>query len=177
MVDGQLAMRRDDEVVLRDMAESDIEDYVRWFTTETEWNDFDSPWAPIDSDEKSERASWAEYFQKVKTLPRDTVRWKYEIEVEGKHVGWVCSYKDLEYLSNGAGTPALGIDIPEEGFRGRGYGTKALVLYMDYLRRNGRPSFFIQTWSGNSPMIRIIGKLGFKERLRKKDCRLVNGRR
>ena len=109
-------MRRDNKVVLRDMKESDIGDYVRWFTTKTEWNDFDSPWVPIDSNEKSERIAWADYFQKMKASPRDTVRWKYEIEVDGKHVGWVCSYKDLEYVSNGEGTLALGIDIPEEGF-------------------------------------------------------------
>lgn len=25
-------------IILRDMIESDIEDYVRWFTTETEWS-------------------------------------------------------------------------------------------------------------------------------------------
>ena len=26
-----------ENIILRDMVESDIEDYVRWFTTETEW--------------------------------------------------------------------------------------------------------------------------------------------
>jgi len=31
-------------LILRDMKESDIEDYVRWFTTETEWGNWDSPW-------------------------------------------------------------------------------------------------------------------------------------
>ncbi|MBP5490257.1 MAG: hypothetical protein J6Y10_06625 [Lachnospiraceae bacterium] len=31
-------------VELRDMTERDIEDYVRWFTTETEWMKTDAPW-------------------------------------------------------------------------------------------------------------------------------------
>lgn len=30
-------------LILRDMREEDIEDYVRWFTTETEWGNWDSP--------------------------------------------------------------------------------------------------------------------------------------
>ena len=32
------------EVTLRDMLESDIEDYVRWFTVEREWENWDAPW-------------------------------------------------------------------------------------------------------------------------------------
>ena len=31
-------------ITLRDMRESDIEDYVRWFTRDTGWMDFDAPW-------------------------------------------------------------------------------------------------------------------------------------
>ena len=31
-----------ENIVLRDMSESDIEDYVRWFTTETEWSKTDA---------------------------------------------------------------------------------------------------------------------------------------
>ena len=41
-----------ENIILRDMIESDIEDYVRWFTTETEWSKTDAPWEPIESDEK-----------------------------------------------------------------------------------------------------------------------------
>lgn len=32
-----------EDIALRDMQESDIEDYVHWFTTETKWNDYDAP--------------------------------------------------------------------------------------------------------------------------------------
>lgn len=47
-----------EHIILRDMIESDIEDYVRWFTTETEWSNADAPWEPIESDEETERTSW-----------------------------------------------------------------------------------------------------------------------
>ena len=39
-----------ENIILRDMIASDIEDYVRWFTTETEWSKADAPWEPIESD-------------------------------------------------------------------------------------------------------------------------------
>ena len=60
-----------ENIILRDMIESDIEDYVRWFTTETEWSMTDAPWEPIESDEETERASWKEYYESVKNLPDD----------------------------------------------------------------------------------------------------------
>ena len=44
-------------IVLRDMLHSDIDNYVRWFTTELAWSFFDAPWEPIESTEKSERQS------------------------------------------------------------------------------------------------------------------------
>ena len=57
-----------ENIILRDMIESDIENYVRWFTTETEWSNTDAPWEPIESDEETERTSWREYYESVKKL-------------------------------------------------------------------------------------------------------------
>lgn len=79
-------------IILRDMIESDIEDYVRWFTTETERAKTDAPWEPIESDEETERASWLEYYKSVKDLPDDVRRWKFEIERNDRHIGWVSAY-------------------------------------------------------------------------------------
>lgn len=47
-----------ESIILRDMTETDIADYVRWFTTETAWSNTDAPWEPIESDEETERACW-----------------------------------------------------------------------------------------------------------------------
>ena len=38
-----------DNIILRDMIESDIEDYVRWFTVEREWENWDAPWEKEDT--------------------------------------------------------------------------------------------------------------------------------
>ena len=40
-----------ENIILRDMIETDIEDYVRWFTAEREWEKWDAPWEKEDTDE------------------------------------------------------------------------------------------------------------------------------
>ena len=44
-------------IILRDMIPSDIEDNVRWNTTETEWSDYDAPWEPVGGEEAIRRSS------------------------------------------------------------------------------------------------------------------------
>jgi RimJ/RimL family protein N-acetyltransferase len=158
------------------MKESDIEDYVRWFTKETEWGDWDAPWEPFEGDEESECASWTEYFESVKNLPKNLTRWKFEIERNGVHIGWVSFYTDLEWMENEAEIPAIGIDIPEQKYRRNGVGTKALIGFMEYLKAQGHEILYTQTWSGNMPMLRMAEKLGFREIARKRDYREVRGK-
>ena len=198
-------------IKLRNMTEEDIEDYVRWFTTETEWMKTDAPWefeeivaASADataakaakaseeaSDETAgaiagesaespaaaaERASWTEYYEQVRSLPEDAFRWKFEIEVNGRHVGWVSSYDDLEYVDNPDEIPAIGIDIPDTTVWNKGVATEALRQFIDYFRAHGYRRLYTQTWSGNYAMLRVAAKLGFTEHYRKKNHRTVRGR-
>ncbi len=51
------------------MKESDIEDYVRWFTAETEWMDWDTPWESHESDADTERQSWTKYINPFRKCP------------------------------------------------------------------------------------------------------------
>ena len=68
-----------ENILLRDMIESDIEDYVRWWTIETKWMNFDAPWETEASDAETERTSWHEYYESVKNLSDDVRRWKFAI--------------------------------------------------------------------------------------------------
>lgn len=164
-------------LILRDMKEEDIEDYVRWFTVDTEWSDaWDAPWEKFSTIESEERKSWTEYYLQVKDLTNE-FRYKFEIEVDGIHIGWVSSYYDLDYIDNVNKIIAIGIDIPEKKYRGHGYGTLALKMFIDYLFKNNKKEIFIQTWSGNLPMIKVIERLGFIEYFRKKDYRTVNNKK
>ncbi len=172
-----------DGVVLRDMLESDIEDYVRWFTAEREWENWDAPWEKEDTSEETERKSWTEYYEAVRELPDDALRKKFEIEWNGRHIGWVSSYRideNFEWVGDpGDGQTvyrAVGIDICEPDLFGKGIGTKALRAFMNYYFENGANELYTQTWSGNYRMIRCAEKLGFAECGRSAGEREVRGK-
>ncbi len=173
-----------ENIILRDMIESDIEDYVRWFTTETEWSNTDAPWEPIDSDEETERTSWREYYGSVKDLPDDVRRWKFEIEWNGRHIGWVSSYpidENYEWIGEVKDGQtvyrAIGIDICEPDVWGNGIGTNALCAFINYYFENGVDELYTQTWSGNVRMLRCAKKLGFVECNRNVGTREVDGQK
>lgn len=54
-----------ENIILRDMIETDIEDYVRWFTAEREWEKWDAPWEKEDTDEEIERKEWTKYYESL----------------------------------------------------------------------------------------------------------------
>lgn len=177
-------MLRYEDVVLRDMLKSDIEDNVRWFTTETRWSDFDAPWEPVSGDEAEERTCWTRYFDGMKGIPEAELRWKLEIEWMGRHVGWVSSYMIDEHydwiafddIREGQTVHrAVGICICEPDVWNRGVGTKALRAFLEYYFDHGVDAIYTQTWSGNTRMLRCAEKLGFTECDRRLDEREVNG--
>lgn len=164
-------------LILRDMIKSDIEDYVRWFTVETEWMEFDAPWEDVSCNAEEALADWTEYYHRVCDMPAEAMRRKFEIELDGRHIGWVCWYTDLDYADNPDGVPAVGIDVPERDARGIGAGTEALRQFIRYLKEHGASRVYTQTWSGNTRMLRVAEKLGFKEIHRVRDLRTVNGKK
>lgn len=171
-----------ENIILRDMREADIEDYVRWFTTETEWSRTDAPWEPIETDAETESVSRREYYESVKILTDDVLRWKFEIEWEGRHIGWVSSYlidETYEWIGEIRDSRtvhrAVGIDICEPDAWGRGIGTHSLRAFMQYYFDHGVNELYTQTWSGNVRMIRCAEKLGFVEWNRAIGKRIVNG--
>ncbi len=172
-----------ENIVLRDMKESDIEDYVRWFTTEIEWMDWDAPWETEILDADTERQRWTEYYQSVREMPDDETRWKFEIESEGRHIGWVSSYLiDENYnwigkIKEGQKVnQTVGIGICESDLWGRHLGTNALRAFIRYYAEHGRKEIYTQTWSGNVRMIRVAEKLGFQECDRAVNEREVRGK-
>ena len=163
-----------ENIVLRDMNESDIEDYVRWFTLEREWENWDAPWEKEETDEETEREKWTEYYGSVKDLLDDMLRWKFEIEWNGRHIGWVSSYhidENGEWVGKikegQTAYHAIGIDICEPDLCGRGIGSIALRAFINYYFDRGENELYTQTWSGNVRMIRCAQRIGFVEYSRK----------
>ena len=169
-----------EDIILRDMIEKDIEDYINWFTKDIDWQDYDAPWEKSISEEKEERESWTKYYNYSKTIKDNDIRYKFEIEYNGIHIGFVSSYfidDDYEYISYSSDKKkyrTIGIDICNKNYRGKGLGELALKAFINYYINLGINEIYTQTWSGNIRMIKLATKLGFKECSRKVNTRIVN---
>ncbi len=164
-------------VTLRGMKRSDIEDYVRWFTTETEWLSWDAPWDPYPlTDAATERAAWSDFYEQQQDRSYDLISGRFEVEWNGVHIGWVSSYKETEFMPCDETGVAIGIIIPSPEYRGRGAGTEVLRQHINYLMRHGYTLFYLETWSGNRPMMAVAEKLGFQVVHRAPSARIVDGR-
>ena len=170
-----------DGVVLRDYQLSDVDDEIRWSNTDTAWFYADTPWMelkPVDPDEL--RADMTEI---MTAMPEDAIRWRFEIEVDGRHIGLVSSYylnedfeptpwESIDQCKNAEcnhSVRALGIEICEMDFWEKGIGAKALTALMEYYRSLGEHRFLLETWSGNQRMLGCAEKLGFRE-VRHRQC-------
>ena len=167
-------------IILRDMEENDLEDYIRWNTIETEWQNWDAPWEFDKCILFTEQVSFAKRLVSnfISDKPNN-IRKRFEICIEeGTHIGWInryCIDENYSWDRTGANT-AIGIDIPSPNFRGHGCGENAMRCFVQYLFENGFDTLYTQTWSGNDRMIRLAKKLGFRECCRKPNIRIVKGK-
>lgn len=172
------------DIVLRDLAESDIEDDIRWNTVETEWAKWDAPWEmevelpKFDPD--AYRREQLEALRKQKEEPR----WGFELDAFGAHIGSVNSYlidegwKWIRLREVKAGQKvyrALGIEINDSRYWSRGLGRQALTAFTRYYLEKGVTELCLQTWSGNIRMVRCAEALGFRECDREPGIREVLG--
>ena len=176
------------DIILRDFRESDIEKRLYWETVENEWQHWDSPWEfeGLTGSEKETHLQellrtlhdWA-----LHPAPASVRRGRFQIalcEEETKCIGWVASYYITEnYIFTTSKTDrcAVGIDIPDQSVRGKGYAYQALCFFIDYLLEHGESEVYTQTWSGNTRMVHIAEQMGFVECGRKKDLRMVRGKK
>lgn len=162
---------RFDAVLLRDRRAADLPDYLRWLTVETEWQRWDAPW---EKEEALDLAGYERRFMDALKPPRPGVRKRLEIDAlpEGRHIGWVNRYQ----IEGNAGRTAIGIDLPEQDYRGRGLGGHAFRLWLSYITvALDLGAVYCQTWSGNRRMINLAGRCGFVETSRLAGIRQVRG--
>lgn len=177
-----------DGVTLRDYRLSDVEDEVRWTNVDTDWFYADTPWMVMERVDAEElRADMAEILE---NMTEDAIRWRFELEEDGRHIGMLSSYfldesfepvpweatdQSLNAVENGA-VRALGIEICEPDCWGRGVGARALTAFMEYYRGLGERRFLLETWSGNRRMLGCAEKLGFSVVRRKPGAYVVDGK-
>ena len=162
------------EVKLKKFEEQDLEKIKEWYTNNLEWKLWDAPWEKNEYDRERQRI-----YRKNRT--ENLPCFEYEIIYDKKHVGWVSAYYMTDnYKYNGlekTDNIAVGIDIPDESVRGKGVGTEAIKKYLKYFKDLGYSKIYTQTWSGNTRMIHVAEKIGFKEINRFKEIRNVNGKK
>ncbi len=173
------------DIILRDYRESDISDDIRWMNVDVAWIRADTPWAPIEKVDPEEfRADMKAY---LAGLADNELRWRMEIEVEGRHIGFVSSYLLDEHYEwvppTETGDPlsfhrGLAIAICASDMWDKGYGTRALKAFMEYYRQeSGITEFYLETWSGNHRMLRCAEKLGFRPCKREPGVHTVSGKK
>lgn len=158
-------------IVLRDMVEADIEDWIRWYNVETEWGGWDAP------DEELEPVNPEEF----RAQCMETLNWHWESDfrnffeldtADGHHIGMVSSYaidENFKWMSwkdaheKGKFFHTIGIDICDSCFWGKGFGTQAIAAFSKHFLDNGIREICLQTWSGNIRMIRSAQRIGFVE--------------
>lgn len=143
-------------VSLRAYQATDIDDDILWLNREVDWIKLDTPWeAAVPVDEQEYREDVLAFIAGQKD--DSGIASRLEISVGGKHVGFVTAYP----LERKGSPLAVGIEICERGYRGKGVGEAALALEVKYLIGKGAKSLFLETHSKNAPMKRCAEKLGF----------------
>ena len=117
---------------LRAFKESDIDDYVSWNTTKTEWMDWDAPWEENDFNSDEYRKSRLLYLENRNQISILSSR-EIEILTSGVHIGRINSYRideNFNYTRENKNL-TIGIDIFDPSNRKQGYGTEAWLLYIN----------------------------------------------
>ncbi len=153
--EGFEIIAKGDLVMLRSLVETDRDQYKHW-QTQGEWRLFDAPWEqPVTKEKKHQNKR-----KKQASLQDDSHPKKRAIiaTVDNKPLGWVNRY-------GGKDNPLVwfvGIDIAEDNYLNRGYGTEALKLWVNHLFLNSEfHKLCLDTWSFNPRMMRVAEKIGF----------------
>ncbi len=142
-------------VTLRDLIKEDLDDYHRWFFSEVEWQQWDAPWEKSFETSQSYKERLSQRLQKEPSA----FRGRLEICVGEAHIGWVSSY----LIDSNADFLAVGINIAEASYWGRGIGKEAMTLWINYLFQTRKPEYiYCETWGGNERMIKLALNLGFE---------------
>lgn len=173
-------------LILRDMITEDLSNRLKWEMEETEWKQWDAPWEYDNLTEEDAALEVREYMDFLKksidgiSLKSNMdIRYSFQIveKSSANYIGWVNAYDiDEEYnFTDHDCLLAIGIDIPDQSARGKGYGKEAIEAVMDYYFNHGYEKIYTQTWSGNERMVHLATILGFKLVGRKEGIRIVRG--
>lgn len=145
-----------DKITLREIMPSDIENYVKWYLHDKEWEEWDAPWERLEFKEEEIKIFF--FSKMLKERQKEVKNFLQIVTNKGKPIGWVSSY----FIKGNKEKLAVGITIPPVEERGKGYGEKAIRTYIKYLL-GYYEKIYMETWSGNKRMMNVAKKIGFYE--------------
>ena len=156
------------QIRLRPIVQADIADYERWNDPTLKAFLFDGPWY-----RKSNLSKLIEHRKRKLAQDINPPYRSLEIDIiKGKHIGWVNAYHN----DNDPHATAIGISIKADEHWGKGIGTEALALWINYLfTEMNLTRIGLTTWQGNPMMLRVSEKLGFIEEARIRRSCFVKG--
>lgn len=163
-----------EQLILRDWQPSDLNTFAHWQQPGHRWQALDGPYYPKPKPDDipgmvAQIRGWLEKDAWPTPRTRLNIADKASNKMLGQ-VSWYWTSKETNWLS-------VGIVIYNPANWGKGLGFEALGLWCDYLWQ-AMPELArldLRTWSGNSGMMHLAEKIGFKEEARFRDARIVNG--
>lgn len=157
---------------LRDWTEADLTPYRIWLRPGNEWEKTDAPYyPPFTPDEADEHV--ANFLAVNNDDSQVPLRLAISPIDSRELIGSVSRY----WISQETHWMAAGIAIFDPQYWGKGVGSEALTLWTDFLF-DAMPELVrldLQTWSGNTGMMKLAEKLGFQQEARYRNARIVNG--
>jgi RimJ/RimL family protein N-acetyltransferase len=164
---GDIVLYREKELIIRPIIDEDLPKLWELIYKEEspEWKKWDAPYF------EHRHVPYEEFVSKKEDIVKQDSRWA--IEVNGEVIGTVSYYwehKPSNWLE-------MGIVIYHSKFWNGGYGSRALLLWINHLF-NTLPLVRVgyTTWSGNERMIKVGEKLGMTMEARLRKCRYYNGK-
>lgn len=168
----KLATQQD--IVLRDFKLEDLESYSSYLKPGNPWQHLDAPYFKKQTpSEVDEMIATLRGRIERNEFPNPRTRLVITDRKTDQLIGTVSSY----WESIETHWLCAGIILFDESRWGKGLGVQALTLWIDYLFES-HPQIArldMRTWSGNTGMMALAKKLGFKEEARFRNARIVNG--
>lgn len=162
------------KIRLRDWTLADLESYRHWQKPGHQWQTLDGPYYQSKSDESEKKTENLRKY--IESTPFPTPRMHMAIADinTNKLLGSVTSY----WESIETNWLCIGITIYDPHYWGKGIGTDAMKLWVDYLFKH-RPEIVrldMRTWSGNQGLMNLARKLGFTQEACFRNARIVDGK-
>lgn len=163
-----------DNITIRDWQEKDLPTERYWLDPTHKWHETNGPYYPdMTQDQIDKRISRFENMIMTNSFPEIRRNMAIATADEDELIGSVSWY----YQSEETDWISIGICIYDPEYWGKSIGYHALGLWCQYLFDHCRSiaRLDIRTWSGNTGMMKLSEKLGFKLEAVFRNARIVNG--